>query len=191
MKPAWPREPSAASTTAVTTCTFAMPPLVAQAFWPLSTHSSVASSYRARVRYPATSEPAWGSEAQNAASFGSDSSPKHSGTHSASCSGSPPREDARDGETGAHQGQGDAGVTPEQFLGGDRQRQPDRVGEPGREGLEAVEADLRRLLDDRPRRLLALVPLGGGRPDHVAGEAVHPVAQVGLVFVQFEREATH
>ena len=48
-----------------------MPPLVAHAFWPLSTHSPVASSYFARVRMPETSEPAFGSEAQNAATAGS------------------------------------------------------------------------------------------------------------------------
>ena len=41
---ACPREPSSGSTTAVTTCTLAMPPLVAYAFCPLRTHSSVASS---------------------------------------------------------------------------------------------------------------------------------------------------
>jgi hypothetical protein len=45
----------------------AMPPLVAQAFWPFRTHSSVFSSYVARVRIAETSEPAPGSEEQNAA----------------------------------------------------------------------------------------------------------------------------
>ncbi len=52
-----------------------MPPLVAQAFWPLMTHSSVFASYFARVRSDDTSEPASGSETQNAATFGSDSVP--------------------------------------------------------------------------------------------------------------------
>ena len=47
--------------------------------------------------------------------------------------------------------------------------------------LEAVEADLGRLLDDRPRGLLALVPLGGGRAHRPLGEAVHPVADVLLI----------
>jgi hypothetical protein len=59
------------STDATTTWMFAMPPLVAHAFWPLSTHSSLASSYFARVRSEETSEPASGSETQNAATFGS------------------------------------------------------------------------------------------------------------------------
>ena len=54
--------------------------------------------------------------------------------------------------------------------------------------LEAVEPDLRRLLDDRPGRLLALVPLGSGRTDRLLGEAVHPVADVLLVLAQLERE---
>ena len=44
MKPAWPRAPSSGSTEAMITWTSAMPPLVAQAFWPLMTHSSLASS---------------------------------------------------------------------------------------------------------------------------------------------------
>ena len=68
---AWPREPSSGSTDATTTCTLAMPPLVAHAFWPLRTHSSLASSYIARVRSDETSEPASGSETQKAATFGS------------------------------------------------------------------------------------------------------------------------
>ena len=49
-KPAWPREPSSRSTVAITTWTSAMPPLVAQAFCPFRTHSSLASSYLAVVR---------------------------------------------------------------------------------------------------------------------------------------------
>ena len=52
-----------------------MPPLVAQAFWPFRTHSSLASSYFAVVRTAETSEPASGSEAQNAATFGSSTVP--------------------------------------------------------------------------------------------------------------------
>ncbi len=43
-KLAWPREPSSGSTTATTTCTSAMPPLVAHALVPFRTHSSLASS---------------------------------------------------------------------------------------------------------------------------------------------------
>jgi len=46
--------------------------------------------------------------------------------------------------------------------------------------LEAVQADLAGLLQDRPGRLLALVPLGCRRSYHRLGEAVHPVAQVAL-----------
>ncbi len=52
-----------------------MPPLVAQAFWPLSTHSSLASSYLARVRSEDTSEPASGSETQNEPTWGSSAVP--------------------------------------------------------------------------------------------------------------------
>ena len=52
------------------------------------------------------------------------------------------------------------------------------------EELEAVQADLGRLLDHRPGGLLALVPFGGGRAHDVGGEAVHPVAQVPLVLAR-------
>ena len=52
-----------------------MPPLVAHAFWPLSTHSSVASSYFARVRRAETSEPASGSETQKEPTCGSSGDP--------------------------------------------------------------------------------------------------------------------
>ncbi len=45
MKLAWPRPLSSGPTDATTTCTSAMPPLVIQVLVPLSTHSSVASSY--------------------------------------------------------------------------------------------------------------------------------------------------
>lgn len=44
MKEAWPLEPMSGSTTATTTWTLAMPPLVAQVLVPLRTHSSLASS---------------------------------------------------------------------------------------------------------------------------------------------------
>ena len=83
---AWPREPSSGSTVAMTTWTSAMPPLVAHAFWPLMTQVSVASSYFARVRTPETSEPAFGSLAQNAATLTSSAVPKQRGIHSPICS---------------------------------------------------------------------------------------------------------
>ena len=67
-KLAWPRPLSSGSTAATTTCTSAIPPLVIHAFVPLSTHSSLASSYTARVRRLDTSDPASGSLTQNAAS---------------------------------------------------------------------------------------------------------------------------
>ena len=59
------------------------------------------------------------------------------------------------------------------------------------EEVEGVEADLGRLLDDRPRRLLALVPFVGGRSDDVLGEVVHPFLELELVLVELEREVGH
>ena len=75
MNAAWPRAPSSRSTDATITCTLAMPPLVAQAFWPFRTHSSLASSYFAVVRSEDTSEPASGSDTQNEPTFTSSGVP--------------------------------------------------------------------------------------------------------------------
>src|SRR3954447_3766737 len=67
-----------------------MPPLVAHALVPLSTHSSFASSYTARVFNDDTSDPASGSDTQYAPSMMSSGPvPKHCGTHSITCSGVP------------------------------------------------------------------------------------------------------
>ena len=114
--------------------------------------------------------------------------PKQRGIHSPICSRRALAEDRGDGERGAHDRHADAGVAPEQLLVDDRQRQAGRVGEELREPLEAVQADLRGLLDDRPGRLLPLVPLVRGRAHDVGGEAVHPVADVLLVLGQLQRE---
>ena len=66
-----------------------MPPLVIHALVPLSTHSSAASSYVARVLSELTSDPASGSDTQNAPSWMASAVPKHCGTHSSTCSGRP------------------------------------------------------------------------------------------------------
>ena len=97
-------------------------------------------------------------------------------------------EDRGDRERGAHDRHADAGVAPEQLLVGDRQRQAGLVGPELAQRFEAVEADLGGLLDHRPGRFLALVPLRGGGPDDALGEAVHPLADVLLVLVELERE---
>jgi hypothetical protein len=66
-----------------------MPPLVAHVLVPSSTHSSLASSYRARVRIAPTSLPASGSEEQKAPSLRSPGVPYIAGTHSPTCSSVP------------------------------------------------------------------------------------------------------
>ena len=187
-KAACPREPSSGSTVAITTCTSEMPPLVAQAFWPLSTHSPAASSKRARVRTAETSEPAFGSEEQKAATLTSSGVPKQRGIHSPICSGLPcPKIEATaravpmiDIPIPASP-QNSSSLT----IGSVR---PDGVGEELGQPFEAVQPDLGGLLDDRPRRLLLLVPLVGGRAHDVGGEAVDPVADVLLVLGELERE---
>lgn len=89
MNEACPLEPSSGSTTATTTWTPAMPPLVAQVLVPFSTHSSLAWSYTARVRIEATSEPASGSEEQKAATLTSVASPYICGIQVPICSSVP------------------------------------------------------------------------------------------------------
>src|SRR5690349_10313597 len=89
---------------------------------------------------------------------------------------------------GAEQGHADAGVTPEQLLADDRQQQAGRVYEEAHGRLQAVEPGPGRFLNDRPRRLLALVPLVRGRPDDLGRELVHPVAKLLLVVVQLHAE---
>ena len=64
--------------------------------------------------------------------------------------------------------------------------EPGLVEALGGQEVERVEADLGGLLEHRPRELLALVPLGGGRPDHVGGEVVQPVPELDVVLVQLE-----
>ncbi len=88
-KLAWPRALSSGSTAATTTWTSAMPPFVIHVFVPFSTHSSVAASYSARVRRLATSLPASASLTAKAPVWSFSGVPKHSGTHSATCSGVP------------------------------------------------------------------------------------------------------
>ena len=110
MKAAWPREPSSRSTVATTTWMSAMPPFVAQAFWPFRTHSPAAASNRALVRSALTSEPAFGSEEQKAATLTSSGVPKQRGTQCPICSGVPWPKTGRHGETGPHDRHADAGV---------------------------------------------------------------------------------
>ena len=176
------------STVAITTWTSAMPPFVAHAFWPLITHSPAASSSLARVRRPDTSEPAFGSEAQKAATLTSSGVPKQRGIHSPICSPEPWPKIAATASAVPMidmpipaSPQNSSSLT----IGSVR---PRRVGEELREAFEPVQPDLGRLLDDRPRRLLLLVPLVGGRAHDVGGEAVHPVADVLLVLGERERE---
>ena len=188
MKAAWPREPSSRSTEAITTCTSAIPPFVAQAFWPLMTHSSVASSYLALVRIAETSEPASGSDEQKEATLGVVGGAEATLDPLRHLLGGALAEDRRDRERGAHDRHPDPGVAPEELLVDDRQRQARLVEPELRQPLVSVEPDLRRLGDHRPRRLLALVPLGRGRADDVRCEPVHPVADVLLVLGQLERE---
>ena len=130
-KLACPRVRRSGSTTAVTTWTSAMPPLVAQVLVPLRTHSSVASSYVARVRIAPTSLPASGSEEQNAPSLRSPGVPNICGDPLADLLVGAVGADAGGGQRGADDREPDAGVTPEQLLHRDREAEPGLVEAPG------------------------------------------------------------
>ena len=185
-KLACPRVRSSGSTTAVTTCTSAIPPLVAQVLVPLRTHSSLASSYVARVRIAPTSEPASGSEEQNAAELEVTRAAEHLRDPLHRLLVGAVAADGGGRERRTDDGQADAGVAPEDLLHRDRDAEAGLVEALGGPEVERVEADLRGLLDHGPRELLALVPLGGRGPDHVGGELVQPVTELDAVLVQLE-----
>ena len=185
-KLAWPRARSSGSTTAVTTWMSAMPPLVAQVLVPLMTHSSLASSYVARVRIAPTSLPASGSEEQNDASLEVTGRAEHLRRPLADLLRSAVAGDRGRRERCPDDGQADARVAPEQLLHRDRQPEPGLVEALRGEEVEGVETDLGGLLEHRPRELLALVPLCGGRTDDVLGEGVHPLLQLDVVRAEVE-----
>ena len=94
----------------------------------------------------------------------------------------------RRGEAGAEDGQGDSGIAPEQLLEHRQDSEPAGFGGLRGEQLHGVQAHLGRLLDDRPRRLLALVPLRRCRPHHLLSELVDPVPHLDDVLGRLERK---
>ncbi len=140
------------------------------------------------MRTPETSEPALGSEAQKAATLTSSGVPKQRGIHSPICSPEPWPKIAATASAVPMidmpipaSPQNSSSLT----IGSVR---PVGSAKNWARPFEAVQADLGGLLDDRPGRLLLLVPLVGGRAHHVGREAVDPVADVLLVLGQLERE---
>ena len=173
-KAAWPREPSSRSTEAITTWTSAMPPLVAQAFWPLRTHSSLASSYLAVVRIAGdvgAGVGLGGAEGGDLDVVGGAEALRHPLDQLLGRAGA---EDAGDRQGGAEDRHADPGVAPEELLVDDREGEAGGVGPELGDALEAVEADLGGLLDDRPGELLLLVPLVRGGADDVSRRSRGP-----------------
>ncbi len=96
--------------------------------------------------------------------------------------------DGHRGQRGAGQRQRDAGIAPVQLLVDDGDAHPAGLEHLVGEEVEGVQADPGGLLEDRPGGLLPFVPLRGGGADDVAGELVHPVADLAQVLAQFEAE---
>ena len=142
MNRACPRWPSSSSTTALTTCTLAMPPLPIHILWPSMIQSSP-SRRRAPVRRLRTSLPPSGSEIASAASLRSPGVPKHSGAHSQHLLGRSRLADRRQRQRGHHDRQPDAGAAPEQLLHEHRQRQPGRIADQIAVEQRAVETPRR------------------------------------------------
>src|SRR5260370_41765379 len=99
---------------------------------------------------------------------------------------SPLREDGRDRESGALDGERDAGAAPGQLLGDQRRHDAGRVGEGLLQELHPVQPYLGRLLDHRPGELLGFVVLRGHGPDLFLSEAVDPVPYLTLLVAQLE-----
>src|SRR5690606_37775904 len=100
--------------------------------------------------------------------------------------------DAGGGEAGPEDREADACVAPEQLLERDRKGEA-RLVTAGRLGeeVEGVEADLRGLLDDRPRELLLLVPYVR-RGAHVGlGDVADPLLDLLLILAQLQGELAH
>ena len=88
--------------------------------------------------------------------------------------------DRRQCERGHHDGQPDPRTAPEQLLHEHRQRQSGGVADQVAVEQRAVEAALGRLLEHRPRELLARVVVRGHRADHRFGELVRASGQIVL-----------
>ena len=100
--------------------------------------------------------------------------------------------DARGSEPRAHDGHGQTGVAPKQLLDGDHHGEVGGVVHHhlGHE-LPAVEADLRGFLDDRVRKLFLFVPFLTIGAHDIFGEAVNPLLELKLIFVECERKVGH
>ena len=101
------------------------------------------------------------------------------------------RDDPGEPEGGAEDRQPDTGVPPGHLLVHRRQQLAGRISKTAGDEVERVQPNLSRLLDDRPRRLLPLVPLVSRRSQDILGELVDPLDHLQLVLVHLERKVTH
>jgi hypothetical protein len=103
--------------------------------------------------------------------------------------GRPVGHDGDRGQRTARQRQPDPGIAPEQFLERDRDAKPGFLQVLSGVEVQRVQPDLGGLLQHRPRGLLALVPLRGGRADHRRRELVQPVPHLHQVIPEFKGES--
>ena len=160
-----------------------MPPLVAKIFVPLRTQPP--STFSAFVRSEETSEPAFGSVTQKAATFGSCGGAEHLRRPREELVRRAGGRERRQREAGAEDREADAGAAPADLFHDQRQAETGRVAQHRvRVEVEPVQPDLRRLLHDGPRELLGLVVLRGDRTDLVLGEVVCPLLELFLLLAQ-------
>ena len=170
-------------------CTLAMPPLVAQVFVPLSTHSSGRLVVDGASADGADVDASVGLRGAERAELGVAGRAEHlrapiadllrefrCAANAAAASPVPMMDSA------------DAGVAPEHLLERGRACPARSARPPAARRSRGSKADLRGLLDHRPRGFLALVPFGGGGPDDRGRELVQPVPRTCQVVAQLQRE---
>ena len=182
MNSAWPRWPSSSSTTALTTCTLAMPPLPIHILWPSMIQSAsgpgaIPARPGAQVAHVAAALGFGDRQRGQLQIAGRTEALRRPLQHLLGRGGLP---DRRQRQRRHHDGQADAGAPPEQLLHEHRQRQARGVADQVAVEQRAVEAPAGRLLQHRPRELLALVVVGGHRADHLFGELVGAPGQIVL-----------
>ena len=91
---------------------------------------------------------------------------------------------SRNGERRAHNAHTQTGVTPRQFLEGNHECQPRRVGVGVGEEIKTVNTSVGRGTNERPGGFFSFIPFVRDRSHRRHGEAVDPLLDGALFVVQ-------